>query len=128
MTNVIKSGRVATLILSMLENFNKRQLLKEFIDPCQLAVDLESGRRPVGDILSDASFIRENILGNNMGNTADELILRTFLSRNIIDKLLNRNAERVVLLEVAKNLRRLSVYFETGIIPEHLPTDEDAGL
>ncbi len=106
----------------------KMKLIKEYVNPLELARNLEGPHPIIADVRNQVSFICEHALGNNMANTSDELELRAFLSRKIIQRLLNPHVEKSVLLEVAKDLRRLSVYFETGIIPEHLPSDEDAGL
>ena len=96
---------------SLSEIVSKMQLLKGCVDPIDLAVNLEGPHPIIADVRNQVSFIYEHALGNNMGNNSDELELRAFLSRKIIQRLLNPHVEKSVLLEVAKDLRRLSVYF-----------------
>lgn len=110
------------------EIVEKMQRIKECVNPLDLAINLEGPHPIIADVRNQVSFIYEHALGKNMGSNSHELELRAFLSKKIIQRLFNPHAEKSVLLEVAKDLRRLSVYFDTGIIPEHLPSDEDAGL
>ncbi len=84
-------------------------------DPIELAFDLWEKRRTVEAVLSDVIFILEN--------HPNDLVLRKFLFQKVIFRLdhtlyADRKVDREVVNQVAKELRKLPVYFETGTMPD----------